>query len=113
MPNPTTMATDDAMPAIIEATSSQGSLAIPAGVGLDLYHLEADTAGSEATGAIMFSNTTGVAATYATGAKKWALKPGTPIPIPAQRAAWTLYFKAASGSPTFQVVPWLPKSVSE
>ncbi len=113
MANPTTMATDDAMPAIIEATSSQGSLTIPAGVGLDLYHLEADTSGTEATGAIMFSNTTGVAATFATGAKKWALLTGTPIPIPAQTAAWTLYFKAASGSPTFQIVPWLPRVVGQ
>ena len=104
MANPASIDLSNGVPAIIEAAAGERSIALPAGCSFDLYHLGVDVADVESTSPIFFSDATGVAASYAAGARKWVLQPGVPLPIRA--GIGTLYFKAATGSPTFQIVPW-------
>jgi hypothetical protein len=103
MANPSAI---DSSPAVIEATSSADSVTLQAGRSYSIAHNGVDTSGGFDDATIFLATSAAPTADYAAETDK--------VPLQAQRTVvlgpgvGTLYFRTASGSPTFTITPHRP-----
>lgn len=85
----------------VAAATSENHVVIDSN-GYDVIHLGLDAAGSADTNAVYISQTAGITASPAAGAK-YTMKSGSSFSIPED---WrTVYFKTASGAPMLSFLP--------
>ena len=107
MANPTNI--NNEQPALVEATITQSSIDLDQYRAYTINHTGKSTAGTDATGAIVFAyqkpgeSAPTITADYSAESNKCILGAAVSVVVPPE--CDVLHFKSASGSPVFQVVP--------